>query len=525
MQRTKLYAVVVAMVMAVAAAVVVAGGASAASWHVYQGDLFAGHAYGLEVPADAEGVEFLFEGAATGRAAISVFDPEGEKVGHYELSPDLTTAAVANPDAGEYVVYVYELEEGALTVRVNAESEPPLDLAEIDLVREDVSLGTFEPGALDKVVTTELDTTPVFLTLLYEGSSRGLDATVASEKGTVVTITDESGTAFSPGVWTSLQGERAATPANLDGVQYTVTLHAESFEGEMVLTTLALDLDGDEGWMGMPMMPGMPGQRPSEHEEHEHHSHHSASSAPMAAGTFAAPPERAIAFQATAGKLLLFYPVVHEDEDQECYDCGYTTLSVYAPDDSVLAFVELTPDEPTAEVDLPADGEYVLFSHGVRDAMVLAKLESGEVPTLRDLDLAEEIVEIDVGLGGDEVAFTLANVPVGMSLAFDGVGALGMASASNEIGQVVRGDYLTGLPGFGITGGSMDLPENFAAGEHTLRVDGAFEGTIEIVSVHYLRDAEAPVEETPAPEADAEEEADEESWLPLALPRLPKLPL
>lgn len=515
MQRSKVLAVVAALVAAATAAVVFAGGASAASWHVYEGDMFAGHAYGLQVPAGAESVEFILDGVEAAAGDIGVYAPDGSRVGFYALSASLTAASVANPDEGQYVVYVYEVVDGALSVRVNSEDAPALKLDEVPLAREETKIGTFPQGSLDQVITSDLERAPVFVTLLYEGSATGLDATVSSEKGDVVTIVDETATAFSPGVWTSMKGERLFDAANLDGAKYTVEVHADRFEGTMVLTTLALDLP----------MPGVVAPAPTPTWTKPAR----APVAPVPAAseaTFALEPQEAVAFTAPAGKLLLLDPealaekAAEESEDDanashdhEARD-AYALISIYTPDDALLTVVELSRAEPTVEVELPVAGEYVAYTRFATSDVVLAKIDGlALAPAVRQLAIERETMEVAVGAMLGEASGTdveLTHVPLELYLGFvDGVGALARVELSHEEGIVATAEQPLLVPG-----GAMPLGWSFtdygayASGMHTLTSDGAFEGTLQLAYAWY--DRAADVTEEGAHEHDGHEHESED---------------
>lgn len=529
MQRSKVYAVLAALVMATATAVVLAGTASAAQWHVYEGDVFAGHAYGLDVPARSQSVEFVFDGAEAGAASLAVYAPDGSRVGFYDLSQGLTTASVSDPDEGRYVAYVYDIQEGALDIRVQSKDAPAkLDLEELDLAREDVTIGTFEQGKLDQVITSDLKIQPVFVTLLYEGSARDLDATVASEKGNVVVIQDETATAFQPGVWTSLKGARTFHAANLDGTTFTTEVHAASFEGTMVLTTLGLDLrapDVEQGHVHMPAPPAPPGPpQPAKPAR-----------APAEKSTFQSSDAQfaleegvALAFAAPKGVLVLAdLGALDEDGDgNESYGDGcqpqHGLVSIYAPDDSVLAVVKLSHDEPTVEVELPAAGEYVLYAHHVQGEAILAMIEGAKTaPAVRQLAL-EEVemtfsVASDLLMGSEAIDVELEFVPVDLALRYgDGLGLLSWMALENEDGVAASTSALA------TTGGLVDpftgtstAPEFFAKGAHTLSTSGTYEGDVTLVVTHFLRSAEAPAlvpaKHAAHDEHDAEDETEEEA--------------
>lgn len=105
MNRTKLFAAVTGAMFLVGALLVM-GTASAENWKTYQGEVYAGHAYGIVVPAKAESLEFGFEGA-NGAARFALFDPAGAKVGFYALDAQTPSAALVAPKLGRSVAYVY----------------------------------------------------------------------------------------------------------------------------------------------------------------------------------------------------------------------------------------------------------------------------------------------------------------------------------------------------------------------------------------------------------------------------------
>lgn len=503
MQRSKLLAALVAFVASGVAAFLVIGGASASSWHVYKGDLYAGHAYGIDVPEDAQSLEFLLAGDdAASSASLGVYAPDGDRLGVYDLTTMTTSAAVANPDAGRYVVYVYDL-TGALSVRVDAEDEPALDLQTLPLVREDVTIGRFESARLDKIVTSDLDAAPVFVTLLYEGSARALDATVSSEKGDVVLVRGETGTAFAPGVWTSLKGERSFQARHLDGTLYTVKATAEQFEGTLVLSTLSIDFSVPMSGPGFapPPLNMSPPSAPVHHPDH----------APDGGlpGAFPLLEGAAIAFTAQPGTLHLADPALLESTERRD-DCSYThgLVTLYAPDDSVVAVVELNHDEPTALVDLKEAGEYVAYVTHAQKGVLLGHLPGQAFPTIRNLEIAQESFEVRASslLVGAPETIELAHVPVALGLDVDALSVAGSVGISNELGYVAYGNSFVGLPGMpGFATWTHQLPQHFLAGEHAVEVGGVFEGTLSLLSLHYLRESEIPL----VAEGDAEEEADD----------------
>lgn len=493
MQRTKVLAVLMAAASAAAAAVVLSGSASAGEWHSYEGTIHPGHAYGLAVPDGAESYEVVFSG--TGAARLALLDPEGAPLGYHVLTPSLATAAVAQPAAGRHVLYVYEVADGALSVRVNAEAAPSLALQKLPLVTEETEVATGDGGALDKAMKVSLKGQPVFLTLLYEGSVSNLDATIASAKGDVVTIKAETGTAFAPGAWSALRGERTTSFDNLDGSAYTIKAKADRFEGAMRLTTVAVDFGG-KPILPMPIVgrtsPAEPVDAPA-----------ASPAAPQA--EFSLPVGTAVAFTAKAGTLTLFDPeAVEEARDPESShygDWASMAVSVYAPDDTLLAYVVADDENLQETVELPVDGEYVVFVHAASADALVGSVAS--LSAVRELPLVEETFEFyATGLPGvgSEFDFDLAHAPVAMHLEAEDFSLLSNAYVENENGPVAeRGETIGFGPESPFGAWTNVYPENFAAGEHRFSDYGLVAGAVRVVSVAYLREAPA---ETPEPAAE-----------------------
>ena len=535
--RTKLLAAGMAVLLAGAAALLFAPSAVAAEWHAYEGDVYPGHAYGLQVPAEAESIELRLDGAENATASVAVYDPAGARLGHYALSSGLTTASVAGPREGRYVIYVYELTGGALDLRVNAPAAPALDLQKMPLVREDVPISSSDRAArLDAAITAQLKAPAVFLTLLYEGSAEALDATVSSQKGAVMTVTGESGTAFAPGVYSSLSGSRRLDAANLEGTLYTVEVHAQSFEGTLYLTTLAVDF-------ATPVPKEPVARTPKAPEAPE------APKAPetpwnaTGGATFAFGEGKAYAFHAAAGELLLADPSIEKKDARDhsrARAYGLNAVSVYAPNDTLLAYVVIEDERAQTRVKLPVEGEYVAFVHHARDEVVLAKLAGANAaPALRELSLVaeEHVFGATDFLGGQHAEFELARAPVMLHLDVgDAPDALTGAYVENEHGMVASHSSLARLPGLDPLAWSDVDPANFRAGAHTFSAHGLLGGSeVVLTAVSYLRhvaheaehDAEHDAHE--AGHGEHEEEAHRTPLAPVTLapiraPALPAIP-
>lgn len=485
MQRTKLLVIAAALVASATGATLLLGNASAATWHDYKGELYAGHAYGLQVPAKAESYEILLEGEPGATARLALFDPAGEKIGYRVLDASDPSIVVGSPAEGRHVLYVYDLAGGALRLRVDAPLAPlTADLQKMPLFREEIPLKAPEAaGPLDLKDKVTLAAVPAFVTLLYEGSAQGLDATVASSAGNIVTIADESGTAFSPGVWSSLSGTRASDPANIAGVVYDVTAKADRFEGSLVLVTLSID-----------------------HKAPVEAAEEATTTLPVN-GEIKLPVGKPLAFTATKGEVTIgeVASVVnreHEHED-EYYSAG---LALYAPDDSLLAYVEFSNYESNTTITLPEDGEYVAYLHHASSKqMALRLLGTATATSVRELTTASEefVVDLSSGLGREGVPIELAHAPIEMRATLDkqAVGALGWIRVENANGNVASAQTLAKAPGMNLFDWSGQDPENFAKGAHEVKASGVMQGKLHIVSTYYLRQAAPALPPAPAPAA------------------------
>lgn len=483
MQRSKLLVLAVATAVGLGGAMLLLGNASAATWYDYEGDLHAGHAYGLQVPTKADAYEIILDGDATATAQIALYDPAGQKLGYHTLDASDPSVLIESPAKGRHAIYVYEIEGGALKLRVDAPLAPvTTSLQEMPLYKEELALDApSSPGPLDLDDEVTLRGTPVFLTLLYEGSAKNLDASVASPAGEVVSIVDESGTAFSPGVWSSLSGERRSEPANIDGVSYQILATAERFEGSLVLTTLTIDQAVPE--VTAPVV-----------------------DAPVVNGEIKLPVGVPIAFTATKGEVTLAQveDVVKRDNDTDQEDYYSAGLSLYAPDDTLLAYVRTDSDDENLTITLPEDGEYVAYLHHASDkAMVLRLMGSASATGVRELTTAQEEFDFDLspGLGREGAAFEIQHVPLEVRAKLDkaSTGVLGWVNIENDNGYVASANAFAKAPGVDLFDWSSQDPANFAAGSHELRTQGVVQGKLRLVSVYYQRVTPAePIAEEPA---------------------------
>lgn len=508
MERNKALMIAVLTITAGAAAFFVAGSAFGQDWYEYKGRLTAGNAYLVTVPANAEALELELIGNGDGAAAtVAVFDPADEKLAVWKLDGATGKATLANPDAGDHVLFVYTLTNGGLSLRtLAAETDAGvLSIKRIGTERDDVRITSVDkPSALSETFTAKLKKEPVFATLLYSGSAENLAATVASPKGTVLEVVSETGTAYSPGLYGTVTGERNVFPENLASGVYTVTASADRFEGDLFLTFANFRRSDVKEIAPDPTLP-----EPVE---------------PTNAAEIWPEVPTALEIGSGVSSIVFSLPTEKEEEadddgDNNSFappappgpggDWGWTyhggcpeAISVYTPDDKLLGIATFDEETMTATMPIPAPGEYVVVVRGMYShTPVLASLDGVLAPQTREL--ATTVEEIDLGKimpleGGVTTEFTLEKAPLllawrmqgGSGAVFaDGVfeSPLGEAVRQNS---VVAGDWTMWSEGMTIT------YENLVDGEYafTLNTPLAY-GSIVGWVVHYDREHELESEE------------------------------
>jgi hypothetical protein len=412
---------------------------------------------------------------------------------------------VASPQAGAYVLYVYSLKEAALHLAVDSRTAPDAQLDQLSLQREEIAIASFDqPAPLDKAMTATFHQAPMVVSLLYEGSVDRLDAKVASGKGDVLTITGESGTAFSPGVVTDQTGSRASSFGNLDGLAYTATAHARSFQGTMVLVGLSLELPRsvpvEVEAPGTPSAPPTPPANP--------HLDAAAPALRLSQG-------RAFAFEAQPGELKVADPQAKDGNGRDGAYYGATVL-VFTPDDKLLGIVSLNrTNGGVASIALPRAGEYVAFVERAGNLAVYAQVPGGD-GVARELKLGHESFDFNADAlsptGAQQTRFELLHAPVRMAL--DGsqaLAVLGGADVRNEMGVVASWQGPAQVPGMDLLGSSgYSVSPHFAAGEHVFEAWQFTQGAFTLKTTYYLRDTPVapPAPATPAEPASPPEPAE-----------------
>lgn len=518
MVRNKALWIAALTLTAAAGAFVFAGSAFGQDWYEYKGRLTAGNAYLVTVPAGAESLELaLLPNGETAAATLAVFDPEDDKVAVWKLDGATSTATLANPTKGDYVVFVYTLNDGGLAIRTLAD-DAASDLLQIKRVgteRQDVRIATIDtPSALSQnFASPKLGHEPVFATLLYSGSAEGLTATVASPKGTVLSVADETGTAYGPGLYGSVTGTRTVFPENLASGVYTVNVAADRFEGDLFLTfasfkrgelkEIAPDPDVDVVL-------------------------------PDETTAVKVAPEVPTAILVPAGAGVLRFTIPHEEEETDeegakddgsppppptpagpgddgswggshsWYACP-SAVSVYTPDDKLLGVATFDEDF-TATIPVTQAGEYVVLVRGgdSRMPVLLDMPLLGAAPKARQLGTVTDT--IDLGRirpleGSVETVFELEQAPLMLAWRMDGGSGALFADGlfESSVGEAVRQDSLV-AGGWSGWSDSMDVDlEALVDGEYTFTFNSPTAyGNIVGLVVRYDREQTLEAEEEEA---------------------------
>jgi len=500
MQPRQLFAILAALLAAGGASLYFLGTAHAAEWKTYAGDVHPGHGYALVVPPGSQTLEVALA-SENGSAAVALYAPDQSRLAFYALAPDLQAGDVASPTPGRYVLIVYEA-TGALQVRVDNKDAQDLQLQTVQLAREEIQVASADAaGPLDKALTASFHATPVFVTLLYEGSVEGLDAKVASNKGDVLAIEGESGSALSPGMAASQSGERHSTPANLLGNAYTATVHATSFEGRMVLAALSLPANAPPSKVAPAPAPAPTVRSPPSNAK-------TTTASSPAPGALLLAPGKAYALRADAGELALSAPN------------GSASVSVFDPSDALVKLVTLGGKARSAPVTLPQAGEYVVYVTG---APVLA--EAPGAKEARALTLANETHE-----AARDTPFTIEHAPIAVRVdAWSTFGVLSHAEITNEKGVVWSHDDTLSVLGEGLASDTA-YAARFAAGKHVLHADGLSDVSASVRTTYYERETPAPAAQENKTQNATANDTSSGDWLPMPpapwdndvmLPRVP----
>lgn len=518
------YLVAISTAAAALGGFALAGSAIGSEWKTYDGRVSAGQAYLIDVPEGADGLQLEFApgllSLGGGSAHATLFSPDDERVGHYMLSDEENLVAIDAPESGGYVLYVFEVQGGVLTVALKAEDAEDLEL--VPLLTETTNheiAGQSIVGSFRAVDTLTLDREPVYESLLYQGSANNLSGTVTSPLGETSVVDMETGTAHGPGLFTSQSGERASFPENFAAGIHAIDVTADEFEGTLFLTTV----DYVRPEISDVLHPVHPVEVPANvimlHDSWE-----------------------ATAVMVPEGVSSLDFGLIaapaEEDEDEDEHDHYYdyaehALLAVFTPDDRLLGFVELDEEEAaTASLPLEGPGEYVVFVYsGVsEDAMLFAALDGGlgifgGERHLKVSETATPLAEVSSPLAYSE-SFTVDMVKAPLAA---GVGIDGQPGWAMDLRSVIHTEM----------GEAETYEWNFRAfdeatpwGGHMMHatyigpelVTGAWEIDVEALSAMgtvtlYTLDYDRLLGDDEVEEEDEEEEPEEDEGV-LPLPRL-----
>lgn len=516
---------------------VVAGTALGADWFEYEGRVAAGNAYFVPVPAKADTLSFVLTPGLNATAPVArftVLDPEDGRVGNFDLGDGTRSADLVQPREGAYILYVYDLAEATLTVRLEAPDASDLRLARAEVAREDkVVLRAPEGGAVAREVVVDLPREPLFVTLLYQGRVENLEATVESPKGRVLTIAGESGTSYAPGLSVGSAGARDADLMNLASGAYRIGVKADALDGTLYFTSLQVE----RPVLDEPVVPEEPPRKAPR-----------APVPPPAPGTpFAEIPSRVPVAVAVEESALLIALPGHfagedeaTDEDEAENEDGaphrhgahgaYTTVVVYDPADNLVGAFDLSTQKPAHVLrDLP-QGEYVVFAHAWsgREGDVVAGVASatgGDPPLARPIALVEGVE--DYGHYEAPVAFeesreqVFATPPLGLfvDIAESELALDFRAVISGRDGEVYRQEVP--LNALFLSGWSAGVASSPASARGAYAVDLTASSFIGNVKLHWITyDRAVGAIEEPPKVADDDAEAEAPAQAPRGLPRL-----
>lgn len=546
--------IVAAMTVAASmAGFVLAGSAFAADWHEYQGRISAGQAYAIPVPAGAESLSFaLVPKGENPEAKLVAFDANDERVGSFALGGRVESSDIVDPIEGAYVIFVYQLTNAELSIRLQADEPGALKVAKAEVVRKDAPIVREFEGALAKDVSVSVKEDPIFATILYTGTVENLNAKLDSPSGTVLTITNESGVSYAPGLAIGATDAREATMENLAPGTYRAHVTADLLDGSLWLTTLtyerpvillAEEVEAEDGAADMP------------HKPHKPHGAHAAPRAPRAAEEVVVGAEIRTgvptALDVTQSTLAiglrsaLAEVCAAEEEEEEgdepgadaadgggkpgkpehghdaCGDGpGFAVVTVISPADELVGVVTLDSEEPIALLEDLEIGEYVLFVHGWADedaeaAVLAAYPESLLAPIgAREIGLVEQVSAMDAAApaeSSDEPLLAFETPPLLLTARSEDALSVGYTlRVEGPAGTVFESSDPVKTPfPWSFSYYEQATLENLVAGEYAIVTDGltVYAGTVEIHSLGYDRLAafgEVVEEETEEEEEDGE---------------------
>jgi hypothetical protein len=480
-------------------------------WNVVGTGLEPGAGYGVLLSHGQDRLKLELANTTSDPVAwVSVWTPDGVRAGFYQLDGS-TKAAEVVANEGVWLLFVYKVHGGDLSLSVHGNSDTPAQFAPADVQRREVTLGSVEKtGQLDETYTAVLNKEPALAGVYLRGSARMLESELRTEKGLVEVVRDEVVSAAAAGVVVDSKGERTTLPQNLQAGPFTARVKAEEISGQLVLVTLYVlapefDLpaaspeeDGAPAAQAAP--PGGPhGKRP-----HGKGAAQAAGDEPVACGT----ADSRTPYGLEVLQPALLRVALEEQEDP--------LVSVYDPEDQLLAVLELKEQGDTAEAMLMAPGEYVLYARGASVNVTLLHAKECKLRELgMEMELAGVIAVPDVA--ADEAKgstnFTLSTPPLDFQMQaidadtviLDGraefTGPEGVAGhAYMTFGAGLLGESGVGGVG-GLLGGSRghgwaDMSSTqvnatgLVLGEWLVDFEASImHGNVAIVACHYVREA------------------------------------
>ncbi|HEV8359679.1 MAG TPA: hypothetical protein VGR28_04400 [Candidatus Thermoplasmatota archaeon] len=479
-------------------------------WTVLGTGLAPGEGYAVQLGDSADRIKFELANMTDGAlATFSVYGPDGARIGFYSLDDATHLAEIATSAKGVWTIFVYKARSSDLAVAVHGDEQAGKFLP-AHVERKELTLGTISTTeAVDHVYTAVLEEEPVLAGLYLKGTARNLQTELRTDKGVVEVVNQEELSAAGSVIVDS-KGERATMPQNLEAGPFTATVKAESMSGTLQLVALTLEqpdfsifevTDEDEA------------AQAEEAPHAEKHKDRHTMTAPPHPARAAAPPKPVYA---ECGELPAGVPVLLPLESSGMLRLSLgevkdPAVTLFAPDDSLLAVVVLEEEGQEEMVPLGEIGDYVLYARGPG---VQAALMGAEDCELTELPMAADevatIVATGVGPTSSQATFGLELAPLEFGLRMDSPDSValnlratftGPDGEAGADGRFLELGALGGMPGdpFGFFGGhersgqsqgtvAVDAAK-MLAGEWTVDLQAdTMNGSIGILALHYVRE-------------------------------------
>lgn len=428
-------------------------------WSVVGTGLEPGQGYAVQVGAGFDRLKLeLSNPVPDAVATFSLYGPDGARAGFFRLDAGTRVSEVVTEAKGAWMVFVYKAQGSDLTLSVHG-SEPGAAMKPAEVERRETVLGQVRStSAVDQTFTAVVGKEPVLANVYLKGSARNFQSELFTEKGVVEVVAESEVAAAQTGAIVDSRGERSTLPQNLAAGPFTAKVKADSLSGSLMLVTLylvapdftELTLDDEEE----AEEDDAPKARDRKHRPHTHAppppkaAPRSKAAPPAAEWTACGTIESRVPYglDVPGGVLKL---TLGEEVDP--------FVTVFSPDDRVVAVVQLEEQGQEETVALGMPGEYVLYARGMRVDVSMMGVEECELRELGVEAVGLAAVRGELLRPTEATAdFALATPPLefGVRLASPEAVALGLEAVfTGPDGEAARahmgfGSGLTGDAGF-----------------------------------------------------------------------------